>query len=747
MTEVFSKALIPIGSPEGKEQLKRREEKLITVITGNEKEVEELVKKGYTVQSSKNKIFKLTSPKSKEDEFEDRIWRLMYRLGFLQISPKNFNVTYDINKGLKKEIDVFVRDKGLMFAIECRYIGKDQNLRDYIRSINEYYKKMRDTIDKAFNVPVYSILFTTKKELGENEKIEATEGVFVFDEKALDYFESLCGLIGEAAKYQFLASILKGQQIPKGEIDPVVALKTKLNGMTLYSFFIKPNDLLKIAYVHHRKASSLGERFLSYQRIIKPDKIRKLEKFIHHGNFFPNSVILNFTEEPVDMPIHAGVDENISVVSLELPRRYASAWIVDGQHRLYGYANLKEERSNGLLPVTAFLNMSEKDQGSLFIEINRNQTPVDPNLLWDLYDEIYEGLEDNDENYDALVLRTVSRIAKRVNGEKTSPLYNRIMVQSEKRKPVQKIKISMFCHYLNKTSVLKNEFKDFSWSKKEELVSQYISAFFTAIKNMSENEWKYPSEGWLWSQNGYIILSYIFRDVVRYISYKEETLELKYEKLVNDMASLLAPMESFVSKFDDEIKKDYRASGSDQVRKEHADAIKAKIKEKFKEFAPDLDYERLNQKSGSALIKAVELEARTFIKRNLIDLYGELWLKNGVPVHLQDKANKRYDQDKDKYPYIKSLGDEGEKRLAMLDVIDLATIVTSKDNWAHFRHFFGEKDNTIRKFEQFQAYRNMIQHYREDTETDEIKMTEGQIATKWVHRCITATKLRPKNGD
>ena len=57
---------------------------------------------------------------------------------------------------------------------------------------------------------------------------------------------------------------------------------------------------------------------------------------------------------------------------LKIPNAYAIAYIIDGQHRLYGYAGTEYSEKNQI-PVVAFENMEEADQLDLFMKINEKQ--------------------------------------------------------------------------------------------------------------------------------------------------------------------------------------------------------------------------------------------------------------------------------------------------------------------------------------------------------------------------------------
>ena len=132
----------------------------------------------------------------------------------------------------------------------------------------------------------------------------------------------------------------------------------------------------------------------TYQRLIKKSRLTAVRKFINeeHG-YFPNSIIisidskkpLQFDRSEKQVP-NAVADLGI----LHLPQQYRSAFIIDGQHRLYGYSDSPYAMTNSI-PVVAFENLDQTEQVRLFMDINENQKSVSKKLrnvlnadmLWD----------------------------------------------------------------------------------------------------------------------------------------------------------------------------------------------------------------------------------------------------------------------------------------------------------------------------------------------------------------------------
>jgi DNA sulfur modification protein DndB len=91
--------------------------------------------------------------------------------------------------------------------------------------------------------------------------------------------------------------------------------------------------------------------------------------------------LINFDERrPFD---RKGGDDKSEVQfgDLHLPERYKSAWIVDGQHRLYGYSVIDAKFSKQNIAVIAFEGLKREDEANLFVTINHEQKSVPRTLL------------------------------------------------------------------------------------------------------------------------------------------------------------------------------------------------------------------------------------------------------------------------------------------------------------------------------------------------------------------------------
>lgn len=135
--------------------------------------------------------------------------------------------------------------------------------------------------------------------------------------------------------------------------------------------------------------------------------------FIDDGGYFPNSIIINFSSKRHKIQFEASsktADTNSCFGTLKIPNSYAISYIIDGQHRVYGYANSKFKNSN-TIPVVAFENLDTSEQLKIFMDINENQKAVSPSLRLDLEEDLYWNSERTDSRIKALRSINYQRIS------------------------------------------------------------------------------------------------------------------------------------------------------------------------------------------------------------------------------------------------------------------------------------------------------------------------------------------------
>lgn len=331
---------------------------------------------------------KVHKKKPTSEIFENRLWVLFASMGFSSLNrDRLFEISYSSKGGNhKKQIDVFAADDETVLVIECKCAEKpkEKSWKTELEAIKGYMPGVRAEISKEFPDRNVKFIFATQNYIvGNSDKDLMKEfGIQHFDEKTIKYYEELVNHLGSCARYQLLGALFANAEI-RGMDNRIPAIQGKMGGHTYYAFSIQPEALLKIGYVLHRSEANEG-MMPTYQRIIKKSRLKSVHEFIENHGFFPNSLLISVdTKNKRPLQFDVAPKQGNSTVSkmgiLHLPNHYRSAFIIDGQHRLYGYSDSKYAKTNSI-PVVAFENMEQQEQVRLFMEINENQKAVSKNL-------------------------------------------------------------------------------------------------------------------------------------------------------------------------------------------------------------------------------------------------------------------------------------------------------------------------------------------------------------------------------
>lgn len=367
--------------------------------------------------------------------FEDEVWSIFYKMGFKIMNENNkFAIVYGEQTKVSKQIDIVAIDDETCLFIECKESWKYDTKRNLQMDINEvpsYFAKCSNVIKSKYPNLKFRYIFATKNiNVSQVDKSRMLEnGIVHFDYATILYYKALVCHLGSAAKYQLLGQLFAGQNIQNIEAR-IPAIRGKMGAYTYYSFVIPPEKLLKISYVLHKtNANNDYEDLLpSYQRLIKKDRLKSVRAFINAGNFFPNSIIISIDspKKPLrfDFAPKENIDDSLTKMGiLYLPQKYQSAYIIDGQHRLYGYSD-SEYSDNNSIPVIAFENLDKKTQLKLFMDINLNQKAVPKALRNILEIDINYGSKNPVCAQGALL----GYIAKRLGEDASSALYGRVII-------------------------------------------------------------------------------------------------------------------------------------------------------------------------------------------------------------------------------------------------------------------------------------------------------------------------------
>jgi len=400
--------------------------------------VEEYLNKGWEVfgEPLKSKTI-VRKKKSHSKQFEDDVWCQFYNLGYRNLNfDENFILPFSKNEHDKKQIDIVAINEDTIILIECKSSENGSSaklLKDEFDLLSVRLDGFKKALWQIYGREkrIKYIFATRNLRIPQDsihlERLEKNNA-FYYNNNTFDYINSLIKNYKSAAHYQFLGMIFKGELINNNKIE-IPAVKGKMGKKDYFMFSIEPSLLLKMGFILHRTKANESE-FPTYQRLLVPSRLKGITKFIDDGGYFPNSIILNFNTKKHRVQFEANSKENDSIScsgTLKIPNSYGIAYIIDGQHRVYGYAN-SIYRDNNTIPVVAFLNLDTIEQLEMFMDINENQKAVSPSLKLDLA----EDLNWDSERADSRLLALKSSITKKMANTESSPLYNRISVGEDK---------------------------------------------------------------------------------------------------------------------------------------------------------------------------------------------------------------------------------------------------------------------------------------------------------------------------
>ena len=443
--------------------------------------------------------------------FEGDVIKLLKDLDFQDVNGgRDFKVN-------GKQVDACGGHEDTLLAIECTMAKKKEE-----KSIREKLRALRGDIpilSKGFHKdPQYQkytkikyILATGNLELKEVDKdfAEQSPKIHLWGQQFLRYYQNLYGVIGSATKYNLFGEM--GVE-PRGKsLIQVPAWATIMSNSTVYSFFIEPQRLLQASYVARREIGN--EKY--YQRILQKQRITNIKEFLKKGKTFPNSIIIAFNKPPDFTPYpeigkqYPWWPDWLGFGCLAFPANYRSCWIIDGQHRLYSFSDI---HTGAKISVIAFHKIPVGKQAEYFIEINKEQKPVEADLIWDLQGEMHPESDDG----------ISSNVVRKLN--QSAPLENKIYVPLAGRKVRKQVKFSGIClsiqktrltreRSINMTAAQKNPLHSSNFEQTVERVSKAVAVFLQGVDAVFKSEDK---DEFMFTNVGLNIMIELFELILAY---------------------------------------------------------------------------------------------------------------------------------------------------------------------------------------------------------------------------------------
>ena len=112
-----------------------------------------------------------------------------------------------------------------------------------------------------------------------------------------------------------------------------------------------------------------------FQRTLSEKRALSIARYIEQGGVIPGSIVLSAQSRANLVYTHR-------TKTLQFDAVPGAFLILDGQHRVFGFALSKEKRLR--VPVVIFFDLNKRDEARLFIDINTLQKSVPNELLLDI---------------------------------------------------------------------------------------------------------------------------------------------------------------------------------------------------------------------------------------------------------------------------------------------------------------------------------------------------------------------------
>ncbi|HQZ14357.1 MAG TPA: DGQHR domain-containing protein [Acidimicrobiia bacterium] len=695
------------------------------------------IAKGWNIIKKRKTSVSLKKPKSHSSLLEDRVWMLLYRMQFplmsavgggkLWLDPKNQDAP-------KSQLDVVGIDDEIALAIECksqeRYSKRSQFQEELAK-----LAQMRERFARAANSPEFSgphkrqavlLFFLSNIELSKNDRDRAEEAnVLVFDERDLDYYEKLIAHLGPAAKYQFFADMLPGKSVP-GLTIRVPCVRTKMGSFNSYSFPISPEYLLKISYVSHRSKGK-GSDVHTYQRMLSKGRLNKIRQYISEAGIFPTNIVVNLDKKRLNFERvkqeHEKKDQDESGILgwLTIRPSYKSAWVIDGQHRLFAYSGHPRAKTSHL-SVLAFEGLPPSKQAQLFIDINAKQKSVKQSLLQELFAELHWDADKPGVRVQAIISKSIQML----DAEKDSPLYGRIQTADASKDAKRCISLTSIFNAVEKTGFhIVKEKKDEVlvygplWAGDTQATLErtvyVLKSWLNEIRFHCQSWWDIGSGegGGLAMNDGITSCINVLRSVFLHLDQKGvKLLNLDDEDLFEAIKPYASALGNHFGKMSTEDRKGFRDLRGVQGQNVRTRRCQHAIREQIPGFNPPgldefmkLEKEKTNLRAKE-VIDRIETTLQSVVLEELKREYGQSeneWWVLGVPKKVRMEVGTRYENDD---------GKRGSKE-AYFELIDYRKIALEK--WDIFSQLLGygsggNKEKKTKWMVEVNEKRNIVSH-------------------------------------
>lgn len=693
------------------------------------KSADEYKERGWSVVKVGKVSTRIKLNKNNQELFRDRIWVLLFKMDIGYISGDSVS-----SDGEHENIEIIAIDDELSLSVRCLSsltYCKHPKFESCVTSLVSDRAALSRSVAKLLPVEykrnTVLVVFCENIKLSDSDRDLAKDSnVILFDEDDLIYYEKLVGHLGAAAKYQFFADMLPGKVVPGLSIK-VPAVKTRMGRQTCYTFPISPEYLLKVSYVSHRSKGKASDVH-TYQRMLAKGRLSKIREYISGRGVFPTNIVVNIDKKYISFQRikqetdRAETDASGVLGWMTLKPAYKSAWVIDGQHRLYAYSGHEYART-GHLSVLAFEGISPSEQAKLFVDINAKQKSVKPSLLQELFAELHWDAESPAVRVQAIISKAVQTL----DADKGSPFYSRIQTSDVTKDSSRCISLASVYRAIDKQGLFiyaedHNEVTEGGpfWGGTNEKTLErtvfIIKSWFNNIRDATPDWWDLGSAdgGGLSMNDSVAACLMILKSVIQHIENSGRKLNrlthTEAYKLINPFAISLGHYFASLSADERKLYRDLRGSQGQTARSRRGQQA---LSQEFGDFDPPGLQEYLRREkemtnlTAKAIIDRVEILLKKMIVQELKQEFGpdeSEWWSQGIPKQVRVDASARSESDDNK---------RGAKE-AYFDLMDYRKIAHSQ--WVLFQPVLGygkkndSKDKQTKWLVDVNEMRNSVAH-------------------------------------
>lgn len=438
--------------------------------------------------------------KDKGAELNKRVWSLFEKAGF-KTKPSSGSTDEEIvtlGGGNKRPIDL----SATVIDLGVKIVGQNTTSSSLKVAFTTYVHDLQELM-KVAKANAGLFVFTRTEISREQNNLAAEKGITVWGEEQLRYYEAVVDAIGEYAKYEIINSFgIKTDE--EKNVHHVLALRLNQpfsnSNADLFLFTLTPEKLLKTCVIYRKAQGSAA----AYQRMLRKERLRSVRQFVTQENaLLPPNIIVHFSDnvswDPVkpekdanDRPIVLTQEKACELVVLKIPMAYASLELIDGQHRLYGFARAEPAtRANFNLAVLGLAKLPLDRRRDTFVAINDKSRRMDPNLV--AYLKYTEDDAECQKNNEFMAIRVVVEL------NKTTPFKNQIRLLDigDQRLTLKGLSGYDLKGLLGPRGLLRKYYPNDS--------KDYVSAlrlYFGVLKSLFEKQWRHPEKYIIFTNRG-----------------------------------------------------------------------------------------------------------------------------------------------------------------------------------------------------------------------------------------------------